>query len=101
MYLFVFFDLPVKTKTERRNATRFRNFLIHDGFNMMQFSVYTRPCRGQDAADKHLERVRKHLPPKGGVRALQVTEKQYGRMKILLGTVSEQEKTGTDQYVLL
>ena len=26
VWMFVFFDLPVGTKTDRRNATRFRNF---------------------------------------------------------------------------
>ncbi len=39
MWLFVFFDLPVGTKTERRNATRFREFLKDNGFMMLQFSV--------------------------------------------------------------
>lgn len=101
MYLFVFFDLPVGTKSERRDATRFRNFLRNDGYDMMQFSVYTRVCRGQDAADKHLARVAKNLPPRGSVRALQVTERQYARMKLLVGMPSAQEQTGTGQLVLL
>lgn len=101
MYLFVFFDLPVLTKKERRDATRFRKFLVNDGYDMMQLSVYTRVCRGQDAADKHLARVQKNLPPKGSIRALQVTERQYGRMKLLVGTTTRQERTGIDQLVLL
>ena len=65
MWLFVFFDLPVGTKTERRNATRFRNFLKDDGFMMLQFSVYARVNRGEEAVDKHLARVAKRLPPQG------------------------------------
>ena len=65
VYLFVFFDLPVKTREERRNATRFRKFLINDGYDMMQLSVYTRVCHGQDAADKHFGRGEKNLPPEG------------------------------------
>lgn len=101
MYLFVFFDLPVGSKPERQAATRFRNFLRNDGYDMMQFSVYTRTCRGQDAVDKHLARVSKNLPPRGSVRALQVTERQFARMKMLVGTASAQEQTGTGQLVLL
>src|SRR5687767_102189 len=97
MYLFVFFDLPVKTKTERRNATRFRNFLKTDGYDMLQLSVYSRVCRGQDAVDKHLARVRSHLPPAGGVRALQVTELQWGRMQILVGARQRHEKIAKEQ----
>ena len=57
MWMFVFFDLPVGTKTERRNATRFRNFLKDDGFMMLQFSVYARVIRGEEGVEKHLSRV--------------------------------------------
>jgi CRISPR-associated protein Cas2 len=39
MWVFVFFDLPVGSKEERRTATRFRNFLKDDGYMMQQFSV--------------------------------------------------------------
>ena len=49
LWLFVFFDLPVGTKAERRVATRFRNFLKDDGYMMLQFSVYARVCRGEEA----------------------------------------------------
>ncbi len=44
MWLFVFFDLPVTTKIERKTAARFRKDLMKDGFTMMQFSVYIRHC---------------------------------------------------------
>ncbi|MGC1584699.1 MAG: CRISPR-associated endonuclease Cas2, partial [Rhodomicrobium sp.] len=77
MWLFVFFDLPVGTKIERGEATRFRNFLKGDGYMMIQFSVYARVCRGEEAVDKHLSRVTKNLPKKGSVRTLHVTERQY------------------------
>ena len=33
-------DLPVVTKAERRAYTVFRRFLINDGYDMIQFSVY-------------------------------------------------------------
>jgi CRISPR-associated protein Cas2 len=85
MWLFVFFDLPVGTKSERGEATRFRNFLKSDGYMMIQFSVYARVCLGEEAVDKHLSRVTKNLPKKGSVRTLQVTERQYARMKLLIG----------------
>ena len=62
MWLMVFFDLPVKTKEQRRSATQFRNFLLNDGYMMLQYSVYSRTCRAQDAVDKHLRRALDHLP---------------------------------------
>lgn len=101
MRLLVFFDLPVKTREERRIYTKFRRFLITDGYDMLQYSVYGRIVNGHDAEQKHLRRLKSHLPPKGSVRALTVTEKQFAGMKILVGTPSFQEKTiGTGQLSL-
>jgi len=101
MWLMVFFDLPVGSKTERRDASRFRNYLKRDGFLMLQFSVYARVCRAEEAVDKHLARVRTNLPPKGSVRTLQVTDKQYARMKLLVGESKKSERKATEQLVLL
>ena len=101
MWLMVFFDLPVGTKTERRHATRFRNFLKDDGYLMLQWSVYARICRAEDGIEKHLTRVVKNLPPKGSVRTLQVTDKQYGRMKLLVGESTKSERAAAQQLVLL
>jgi CRISPR-associated protein Cas2 len=101
VWMFVFFDLPVGTKADRRWATRFRKFLRDDGFLMLQLSVYARVCRGEDAAQKHAQRVTKNLPPKGSVRTLQVTDKQYARMKLLLGKATFSEKKASQQLVLL
>lgn len=101
MWLFVFFDLPVGTKPERNAATRFRNFLKDDGYMMLQFSVYARVCRGEDAVDKHIQRVTRSLPKQGSIRALQVTDRQYARMKLLLGQAGKNERIAPQQMVLL
>ncbi|WP_374493370.1 CRISPR-associated endonuclease Cas2 [Brachymonas sp.] len=42
MRILVFFDLPVVTKAERRAYSVFRRFLLNDGYDMIQFSVYGR-----------------------------------------------------------
>jgi CRISPR-associated protein Cas2 len=101
VWLFVFFDLPVGTKPERRAATRFRNFLKDDGYMMLQYSVYARVCKGEDGSMKHVARVTRNLPSSGSVRALQVTDRQYGRMRLLLGEVRPTERVGSVQLVLL
>ncbi|MCL2713332.1 MAG: CRISPR-associated endonuclease Cas2 [Alphaproteobacteria bacterium] len=101
VWILVFFDLPVGTKTDRRNANRFRQFLKDDGFIMLQWSVYSRVCRGENAGEKHEQRVTKKLPPRGSVRALQVTDRQYARMKLLLGEATFNEKNAPKQLVLL
>ncbi len=101
VWLFVLFDLPVGTKAQRRDANRFRNFLKDDGYFMLQYSVYARICRGEDGAMKHIARVTRNLPSTGSVRALQVTDRQYGRMRLLLGTATPTERAGAAQLVLL
>lgn len=101
VWLFVFFDLPVGTRSERLKATRFRHFLKDDGFMMLQFSVYSRACRGQDGVEKHIARVIGNLPGKGSVRALQVTDRQYGRMHLLLGDAGKTEMEAANQMILL
>ena len=89
MRIIVFFDLPVKTKTQRREATRFRNFLLTDGYHMLQYSVYARVCNGMDAVEKHRQRVRQNLPDNGSVRLMVITEKQYESIEVLLGKLTE------------
>ena len=88
MRILVFFDLPVMTKTQRRAATSFRNFLLKDGYVMMQYSVYARICNGYDAVEKHKKRLYDMVPDNGSVRLLVVTEKQYETIEILTGKLT-------------
>ena len=101
VWLMVFFDLPVTSKPQRRDATRFRNFLKDDGYMMLQYSVYVRVCRAEDAAEKHVRRVIGVLPSSGNIRVLQVTDKQFGRMRLLLGEAPKSERLASSQMVLL
>jgi CRISPR-associated protein Cas2 len=100
MRLLVFFDLPVKTREERSAANKFRRFLLNDGYDMVQLSVYSRICLNQDGIEKHLLRLQGNMPEKGCVRSLQITEKQYARMRIHVGGLRPVEKIGVQQLTL-
>lgn len=89
MWLFVFFDLPVKTRREQKIAENFRKRLLEDGFTMMQLSVYIRHCPSQENANVHIQRVKRQLPSKGQVSILQVTDKQYGKIMNFWGKQKE------------
>ena len=78
MWLFVFFDLPVVTKKERKIAAFFRKNLMKDGFVMLQFSVYIRHCASKESQAVHVKRVKGIVPETGMVSILSVTDKQYG-----------------------
>ena len=92
MRIMVFFDLPVVTAEKRRTYSRFRKFLINDGYVMLQLSVYSRICNGLDAANTHIKRLKQCVPAEGSVRYMIVTEKQYASMGILVGGKKPKEK---------
>jgi len=84
-WLLVTFDLPVKTREQRKRATDFRKFLLGDGFQMIQFSVYARPCVTFARQETHLRRVRANVPPEGSVRAIFITKIQWENAFIIHG----------------
>lgn len=101
-WLMVAFDLPVTTKKERKAATDFRKFLLSDGYQMMQFSVYIRPCVTASRRQTHLRRVKAHMPPEGSVRAIYITRAQWERSYIIHGSPAEEvpPETLPDQTLL-
>jgi CRISPR-associated protein Cas2 len=101
MRMMVFFDLPVVSKQDRRAYTLFRRFLLNDGYDMIQYSIYGRILNGNDAEEKHMKRLLANLPPEGSVRVLTVTEKQFASMKLLVGMPLFQEKKVNASQILL
>ena len=101
MRIIVFFDLPVTTAAKRKAANQFRLFLQKDGYQMLQLSVYSRIVRGRDSLQKHHTRLRNNLTEEGSIRGLEVTEKQFATMHLLLGELKTQEKkVNADQLLL-
>ena len=92
MRILVFFDLPVVKENERKVYAQFRRFLLNDGYDMVQYSVYSRLCNGTDMTNKHLKRLNSILPEKGSVRCLTITEKQYENMEFLVGKPTVKDK---------
>ena len=73
------------TQQQRKKATDFRNFLLKDGFLMIQFSLYARPCISFARQETHISRVRANVPDEGHVRILFVTRAQWERATIIQG----------------
>jgi len=84
-WLIVAFDLPVVEKEQRKAATDFRQYLLDDGYIMMQFSVYVRACVSFARQETHLDRLKKNLPPEGSVRVIYVTRAQWKRSFVIHG----------------
>lgn len=94
------FDLPVNTDKERKLATKFREFLLDDGYIMMQYSVYSRICKNNDDLSKHINRLKINAPKKGNIRLISITEKQYNNMIMLSGTKETEEDISIDNLLV-
>ena len=89
----VMFDLPVVSTEEKRQYTRFRKYLLREGFLQLQFSVYAKFCASRENAQKYFNHIKSAVPPGGKVRLLMITDKQFGDMVLLYGkTIQEVEK---------
>jgi len=77
MWILVMFDLPTDTSQQRKDAGKFRNFLLGEGFERSQFSVYARFLNGKEAFATRVNRIERHLPDAGDVQILNFTDRQY------------------------
>ena len=100
MWMMVLFDLPVLTKKERRDATKFRNFLLDQGFHMCQLSVYMRFCAGKEQTQVYTRRVERALPEAGNVQIVYFTDKQYENIVSFDGPRRRPANKNPEQFAL-
>ncbi len=100
MRVMVLFDLPTDTSVDRHNYSKFRRFLIKNGFMMMQESVYIKLAINQNAATSIVDIIKKNKPPLGLVQILTITEKQFSKIEIITGGIKG-ETIDTDERLLI
>lgn len=100
MRIIVFFDLPVTTEKNRKEANKFRKYLIKSGFLMMQESVYCKLVQNDVAALTVIDSLSKNKPNDGLVQVLKVTEKQFSKMIYLVG-IKQTEVVETDERIIV
>ena len=89
MWMFALFDLPVDTKISRKQYTKFRNVLLKNGFTMLQYSVYARYCPSEEAGKMMKAVIKPFIPPRGQVRIMLVTDRQFEKMEVFYGKKRE------------
>jgi CRISPR-associated protein Cas2 len=95
------FDLPMVTKNDIRIYTKFRMYLIKNGYLMMQFSIYSKLFNNRDAVVNHVDILRRNVPSNGQIRIMMVTEKQYAKIEVIVGGKSNQEVYINEQAFLI
>lgn len=101
MRILVFFDLPITTLENRKAYSKFRKFLIKNGFLMLQESVYCKLALNAVAAGAIINNVKLNIPKEGLVELLTVTERQFSRMEILVGEAHNEIINSDERLVFL
>lgn len=91
MWVWALFDLPVLTSAERKRATRFRNDLLDLGFEVVQFSVYTKYCASRERAEAVAKLVGGMAPEAGKVDILFFTDKQFEMIRSFRGKAGSEK----------
>lgn len=101
MRVIVFFDLPVKTKMDRRQYTLFRNFLLDQGFIMIQKSVYSKIVLNKSGAETVTRNIESNKPKEGNVQLLTISERQYENIRFIVGESQKEVIDSRDRLVFL
>ncbi len=101
MRMIVFFDLPTLTVQDRREYRKFRKLLIHNGFVMMQESVYIRMVLNQSVQRSVIDTLMKNKPAAGLVQVITVTEKQFANVVHISGSFSSDVIDSDERVVVL
>lgn len=100
MWAIVIFDLPVITKADRKEASKFRKDLLDKGFQMVQLSVYFKLLSGVEELETIERYIESILPRKGKVEIIHITDRQYEDIKSFYGNVRESPKKSYTQLQL-
>lgn len=101
MRVMIFFDLPTETAKDRKIYSKFRKFLINEGFIMLQESVYAKLALNNSIVNSIKDKINKNRPPKGIVQLLVITEKQFSSIEYIVGNKTSNVVDNTERFVLL
>ena len=100
MWCVVMFDLPVQTKPQRREATKFRKLLVEAGYSMIQFSVYGKysPTTNGNLSTERF--IKQNLPANGEVRIFHLTDSQWSSATRFRSKKIERNEEAPEQFLL-
>lgn len=100
VWLLVMFDLPVKTKPQRKRATDYRKLLLDTGFSGVQLSVYVKYVVNASGLRTIVSPLRKAVPAGGEVRLMRLTDTQWSETYRWFGAKDLLPEGRPDQLLL-
>lgn len=101
MRTIIFFDLPNVYTNDKRNYTKFRRFLINEGFIMMQESVYSKLMMNSQQIQLLIQRIKRNAPKKGIIQILNITENQYAQIEYIIGSNNTKILDNEERLVII
>lgn len=101
MRTIIFFDLPNVYTNDKKNYTKFRRFLINEGFIMMQESVYSKLMMNSQQIQLLIQRIKRNAPKKGIIQVLNVTENQYAQIEYIIGSNNTKILDNEERLVII
>lgn len=103
MWLMLMFDLPTKSKKDKKRYHWFHDELDKEGFMMLQYSVYGKIFSSAESANYGKKRIKDFIRKNiknGNIRILTFTDKQFSNMDVIIGEKSKEEKNEPVQLLL-
>lgn len=100
MRIILFFDLPSVTSKDQRNYRKFVKNIKKLGFYMIQESVYVKLSIDIQNANSTIDKIKSFLPPIGNIMTINITEKQFSNLEILIGD-NPTEVLNTDERTII
>ncbi|MDX9742257.1 MAG: CRISPR-associated endonuclease Cas2 [Arcobacteraceae bacterium] len=103
MWLMLMFDLPTKTKKDKKKYHWFHDELEKEGYMMLQYSVYGKIFSSVESANLGKKRIKEFVNKNiksGNIRMLMFTDKQFASMDVIIGEKSEEERNEPVQLLL-
>jgi len=95
MWVVVMFDLPTKSKKDRKRYRWLSQYLEKETYVRLQYSVYAKVFSSVESAVSGKKRFKEFLEinvKKGNVRFLMFTDSQFAKMEVIIGEPSKDEE---------
>ncbi len=97
----LFFDLPTLTDKDRKSYRKFVRGIKKLGFYMLQESVYIKMSIDHQLMNSTIKKVKMISPNKGSIMILNVTEKQFSQLNIIVGENSTDVVDSDERVIIL
>lgn len=100
MWCICMFDLPTKTKSQRRRYAEFRNMLLDSGFVFTQLSVYAKYSPSGMLSSRQVSGIKNQVPPDGEIRLVHISDRQWANAIRFCNAIEMPQEKAPEQLLL-